>query len=122
MLPDIENDRPIELSIVMPCLNEAETIGACIAKAQRFLSATGIAGEIIVADNGSADESRAIARSFGVRVVAVETKGYGSALGGGIAAARGTFIVMGDADDSYDFSNLSPFIEKLREEIGRAHV
>jgi glycosyltransferase involved in cell wall biosynthesis len=105
---------PIELSIVMPCLNEEETIGTCIGKALRFLSSAGIAGEVVVADNGSTDRSAAIARSLGARVVAVAEKGYGAALLGGIGAARGVFVIMGDADDSYDFSNLSPFVEKLR--------
>jgi glycosyltransferase involved in cell wall biosynthesis len=105
---------PPELSIVMPCLDEAETIGACIAKARRFLATSGVDGEIIVADNGSVDGSQAIAEREGARVVAVAERGYGSALQGGIAAARGRFIVMGDADDSYDFSAIAGFVEKLR--------
>ena len=104
----------IELSIVMPCLDEAETIGACIAKARRFLETSGIAGEIVVADNGSGDGSRAIAEREGARVVDVPERGYGSALQGGIAAARGRYVIMGDADDSYDFSALAAFVEKLR--------
>ena len=112
---DGEDDRPIELSIVMPCLNEAETIQMCIAKAQGFLTASGIVGEIVIVDNGSTDDSPGLARALGARVVPVDAKGYGAALSGGIVAARGPFIVMGDADDSYDFSNLSPFVEKLRE-------
>jgi glycosyltransferase involved in cell wall biosynthesis len=103
-----------ELSIVMPCLDEAETIGTCIAKARRFLDASGVDGEIVVADNGSRDGSQAIAVREGARVVAVTDRGYGSALQGGISAARGRFIVMGDADDSYDFSAIGGFIEKLR--------
>lgn len=107
--------RPVELSIVMPCLDEAATVATCIRKAQRYLTESGIDGEVVIADNGSTDDSPAIARSLGARVVNVETKGYGSALSGGIAAARGRFIIMGDADDSYDFSNLSPFVAKLRE-------
>lgn len=110
-----EDGRDIELSIVMPCLNEAETLGACITKANRYLAESGIAGEVVIADNGSTDDSPAIARSLGARVVVVETKGYGIALTGGIAAARGTFVIMGDSDDSYDFSNLSLFVEKLRD-------
>ena len=105
---------PFELSILMPCLNEAETLAVCIEKAQRSLRECDIAGEIIVADNGSTDGSQSIAASKGARVVHVQTKGYGSALMGGIAAARGTYIIMGDADDSYDFASLGPFIEQLR--------
>jgi glycosyltransferase involved in cell wall biosynthesis len=104
----------VELSVVMPCLNEAETLAICIEKARISLEREGVAGEIIIADNGSTDGSQAIAESAGARVVAVEAKGYGSALMGGIAAARGQYIIMGDADDSYDFANLGPFIEKLR--------
>jgi glycosyltransferase involved in cell wall biosynthesis len=111
--PDKESE--LELSIVMPCLNEAETLGACIEKAQRSLQALGVAGEIIVADNGSSDDSAEIAARLGARVVQVAVKGYGSALMGGIAAARGKYVIMGDADDSYDFTNLEPFLEKLRE-------
>ena len=110
-----EDDRTVELSIVMPCLNEAETIATCIRKAQGFLNANGIAGEVVIADNGSTDGSQSIARSLGARVADIPTKGYGSALSGGIAAARGAYVVMGDADDSYDFSNLMPFLVKLRE-------
>ena len=105
---------PLELSIVMPCLNEAETLAVCIEKARRSLRECDIAGEIIVADNGSTDGSQSIAASKGARVLHVQTKGYGSALMGGIAAARGTYIIMGDADDSYDFASLGPFIEQLR--------
>jgi glycosyltransferase involved in cell wall biosynthesis len=99
----------------MPCLNEAETVGRCIEKAQRSLADLGISGEIIVADNGSSDGSVAIAESMGARVVHVEAKGYGNALLSGIANSRGRFVIMGDADDSYDFGNLEPFIKKLRE-------
>ena len=105
----------IELSVVMPCLNEAETLEVCIKKAQAFLSSHGVAGEVIIADNGSTDGSIKIAESNGARVIHVEKKGYGNALKGGIDAAKGKFIIMGDADDSYDFSNLMPFITKLRE-------
>jgi glycosyltransferase involved in cell wall biosynthesis len=104
-----------EVSIVMPCLNEAETLAVCIEKAQRSLQECGVEGEIIIADNGSTDGSQEIATSLGARVMHVAAKGYGSALMGGIAAARGRYIIMGDADDSYDFANLGPFIEKLRE-------
>jgi glycosyltransferase involved in cell wall biosynthesis len=104
-----------EVSVVMPCLNEAETIGRCIEKAARVLREHGIAGEIIVADNGSSDGSQAIARRLGATIVDVETKGYGSALMGGITAARGRFVVMGDADGSYDFLELPKFVERLRQ-------
>jgi len=99
----------------MPCLNEADTLESCIEKAQRALRENNIEGEIIVADNGSADGSQAIATRMGARVVHVEAKGYGNALMGGIAAARGRFIIMGDADDSYDFGELPKFVEKLGE-------
>lgn len=104
----------IELSIVMPCLNEAATLGVCIEKAQRWLCQSGVAGEVIIADNGSSDGSPQIAGRLGARVVPVPERGYGSALMGGIAAARGRYIVMGDADDSYDFSDLGPFLAELR--------
>lgn len=104
----------IELSIVMPCLNEAETLEICIRKARGFLESKKVLGEVIVADNGSTDDSRKIAIASGARLVDVEKKGYGSALMGGIEAARGKYIIMGDADDSYDFSRLTPFLEKLR--------
>ena len=106
---------PLELSVVIPCLNEAETIGVCVEKAVRTLREHGIRGEVIVADNGSTDGSRELATSLGARVVPVPQRGYGSALMGGIAAARGTYIVMGDADDSYDFTELPRFVTKLRE-------
>ena len=102
------------LSIVMPCLNEAETLATCIDKARGFLDRHGIAGEIVIADNGSTDGSQEIAVSRGARVVNVPSKGYGSALMGGIAAARGRYVIMGDADDSYDFTDLMPFVERLR--------
>jgi glycosyltransferase involved in cell wall biosynthesis len=105
----------LELSVIIPCLNEADTLEPCIRKAQRALDEHKIAGEIIVADNGSTDGSQAIAARMGVRVIHVEAKGYGSALMGGIAAARGKFIIMGDADDSYDFLEIPRFVEKLRQ-------
>jgi glycosyltransferase involved in cell wall biosynthesis len=104
-----------ELSIVMPCLNEAETLESCIRKALAFLEKHAIDGEVVIADNGSKDGSQALAARCGARVVNVPAKGYGSALLGGIRAARGRYIIMGDADDSYDFVNLMPFVEKLRE-------
>lgn len=104
-----------ELSIVMPCLNEAETLAICIQKAQRFLAENQVAGEIIIADNGSTDGSQAIAQAEGARLVPVTEKGYGSALMGGITAAHGQYVIMGDADDSYDFSALGGYLEKLRQ-------
>ncbi len=98
----------------MPCLNEAETLASCIRKAQGSLERLGIAGEVVVADNGSSDGSQAIARALGARVVDVAEKGYGSALRAGIEAARGRYVIMGDADDSYDFAALDGFVAKLR--------
>lgn len=98
----------------MPCLNEAETLAACIRKAQASLLSLGIPGEVLIADNGSQDGSQEIAEKLGARVVPVAEKGYGQALRGGVAAARGRWIIMGDADDSYDFSSLGPFVEKLQ--------
>lgn len=103
-----------ELSILMPCLNEAETLGTCIKKAQKALEDLNVNGEVVIADNGSTDGSPEIAAALGARVIHVAEKGYGSALLGGIKAARGKYIIMGDADDSYDFTNLGPFLEKLR--------
>jgi glycosyltransferase involved in cell wall biosynthesis len=105
----------VEVSVVMPCLNEAETLGICVEKAQRALRDHRIAGEVIVADNGSTDGSQAIAERLGARVVDVRDRGYGNALMGGIQHARGRFIIMGDADDSYDFLEIPRFVEKLRE-------
>lgn len=105
----------LELSIVMPCLNEAETLATCISKARDYLERHKIAGEVLIADNGSSDGSQEIATNSGARVVPIPERGYGSALRGGIAAAKGQYIIMGDADDSYDFTNLSPFLEKLRQ-------
>jgi glycosyltransferase involved in cell wall biosynthesis len=105
----------LELSIVMPCLNEAKTVGVCVAKALSYLRQHEIDGEVIVADNGSTDGSPGIAGSLGARVVPVAARGYGNALRAGIAAARGGFVIMGDSDDSYDFSALQPFVEKLRD-------
>src|SRR6202171_2077650 len=112
-----ERTKPstVEVSIVMPCLNEAETLATCIQKAQQAVDKLGLAAEIIVADNGSTDGSQVIARELGARVVAVPRKGYGSALIGGIDAAHGEFVIMGDADDSYDFTAIEPLISKLRE-------
>ncbi|HTD24386.1 MAG TPA: glycosyltransferase family 2 protein [Terriglobales bacterium] len=104
----------LEVSVVMPCLNEAETLAICIKKAADALRQANIAGEIIVADNGSSDGSQEIAKQAGARVIHVEAKGYGNALRRGIAAARGRFIVMADSDDSYDFGHTPMFVEKLR--------
>jgi glycosyltransferase involved in cell wall biosynthesis len=104
-----------ELTIIMPCLNEAETLALCIDKASRYLANSGVSGEIVIADNGSTDGSQDIARRHGARVVDVPRRGYGAALQAGIAAARGRYIIMGDSDDSYDFLNLQPFVDKLRD-------
>jgi glycosyltransferase involved in cell wall biosynthesis len=110
-----ENSGGVELSVVIPCLNEAATVGVCVKKAIDALERHAIRGEVIVADNGSTDGSQQIARDFGARVLPVERRGYGSALQSGIAAARGRFVLMGDADDTYDFSQLDEFVRILRE-------
>jgi glycosyltransferase involved in cell wall biosynthesis len=110
----VETESSIEVSVVMPCLDEADTLQECIAKAQRAFYEHDIQGEIIVADNGSTDGSPAIANCMGARLVRVEEKGYGNALMGGIKASRGKFVIMGDADNSYDFGDLFKFVEKLR--------
>jgi glycosyltransferase involved in cell wall biosynthesis len=107
-------DADLDLTILMPCLNEAETVAVCVAKACRFLGGAKIAGEVLVADNGSTDGSQALATGVGARVVAVAERGYGAALLGGIAEARGRYVIMGDADDSYDFAKLDLFVERLR--------
>ena len=99
----------------MPCLNEAETLARCIESARAGIERSGVRGEIIIADNGSTDESPAIARKLGARVVPVREKGYGSALRGGVRAALGKWILMGDADDSYDFSEADRFVKKFQE-------
>lgn len=104
-----------ELSVVMPCLDEADTLATCIEKARRAMDEAGIDGEIVIADNGSTDGSLEIARRLGARVVPVAERGYGSALMGGIAAARGRYVLMGDADDSYDFLEIPRFVARLRE-------
>jgi len=110
----LSRTTPIELSIVMPCLDEAETLGICIDKAKSFLWRTGIAGEVVIADNGSTDGSQAIARAHEARVVDVDRRGYGAALLAGIRASRGRFVIMGDGDNSYDFANLDLFVDRLR--------
>jgi glycosyltransferase involved in cell wall biosynthesis len=111
---DSNASRAVELSILMPCLDEFETITTCIGKAWDFLNRTGIDGEVVVADNGSTDGSAELALAAGARVVRIADKGYGSALIGGIRAARGRFVIMADADDSYDFAHLDAFVECLR--------
>ena len=105
----------VELTILMPCLNEAETLATCIQKALGYLARSGVVGEVLIADNGSSDGSQEIARGLGARVIDVPEKGYGAALIAGIAGARGRYVIMGDSDDSYDFSALDPFITKLRD-------
>lgn len=111
MTPD---PAQIELTILMPCLNEAETIETVVRKAMGYLASSGIVGEVLIADNGSTDGSQALATALGARVIAVPVRGYGAALIAGIDAALGRYIIMGDADDSYDFTALDPFVEKLR--------
>ncbi|MDL4815644.1 glycosyltransferase family 2 protein [Actinomadura opuntiae] len=105
----------MELSVVMPCLNEAETVETCVRKTIGFFEDSGIDGEVVIADNGSTDGSQQLARDAGARVVPVIDKGYGNALMGGIRAARGKYVAMGDADDSYDFTTLGPFLDELRD-------
>ncbi|MFI0410142.1 glycosyltransferase [Actinomadura sp. 3N508] len=105
----------MELSVVMPCLNEAETVETCVRKTIGFFEDNGIDGEVVIADNGSTDGSQQLARDAGARVVPVVDKGYGNALMGGIRAARGRYVAMGDADDSYDFTTLGPFLDELRD-------
>ena len=105
----------LEITIVMPCLNEADTLATCIGKARRALADLKIDGEVLIADNGSTDGSQIIAAAAGARVVAITSRGYGNALMGGITAARGKYVIMGDADDSYDFLEIGKFVEKLRQ-------
>ncbi len=113
-LPRAKRQRACELTVLMPCLDEAETVGVCVRKALDYLRRRGIDGEVLVADNGSTDGSQEIAQAAGARVVPVVERGYGAALAGGIARARGRHVIMGDADESYDFGNLDPFVERLR--------
>jgi hypothetical protein len=111
----LQDSSPVELTVVMPCLNEADTLAVCVRKALAAMKGAGIAGEVIVADNGSTDGSQEIAAAEGACVVPVVDRGYGAALMGGIEAARGRFIVMGDADDSYDFGEVPTLVARLRE-------
>jgi glycosyltransferase involved in cell wall biosynthesis len=113
-MPRSEAAETPEVTVLMPCLNEAETLAGCIAAARAGLAAAGVEGEILIADNGSTDGSQEIATKLGACVVPVPARGYGNALRGGMTAARGRFLIMGDADMSYDFSKIAPFIEKLR--------
>jgi hypothetical protein len=113
--PVERSEGGLELTILMPCLNEAETLAVCIDKARGFLERSGVKGEVLIADNGSTDGSQAIAEAHGARVIPVPERGYGAALIGGTAAARGKYVIMGDADDSYDFENLDAMVAKLRD-------
>ena len=113
LMPQAERTA-FELSILMPCLNEARTLPSCIAKAQAFLARSSLVGEVLIADNGSSDGSQALALVCGARVVAVPTRGYGAALIAGICEARGRFVIIGDSDDSYDFGELDEFVDQLR--------
>jgi len=110
-----EHKNPLTLSVVMPCLNESLTLGTCVEKAVSTMNRLKISGEVIVADNGSTDESQVIATRLGARVVQIASRGYGSALRGGISAARGEYVIMGDSDDSYDFTQIGDFVNKLDE-------
>jgi glycosyltransferase involved in cell wall biosynthesis len=110
----VAGSAPVELTVVMPCLNEAETLAVCVDKALAALAANGISGEVVVADNGSTDGSQAIAAEHGARVVPVPVRGYGAALNAGILAARGKYVLMGDADDSYEFAHIPRFLTALR--------
>jgi glycosyltransferase involved in cell wall biosynthesis len=111
----LESARPVEVSVVIPCLNEANSLAFCVDKAMKAFAGAGLSGEVVVADNGSTDGSIRIAEEHGARVIHVTERGYGAALRAGIAGARGPFVIMGDADDSYDFTDVPRFVEKLRE-------
>src|SRR5271169_3009219 len=113
---DVTGDAPpADVSVVIPCLNEANSLSFCVEKAMKSFQAAGLRGEVVVADNGSTDGSIEIAEKLGARVIRVEQRGYGSALRAGIAASRGAFIIMGDADDSYDFGEVPRFVEMWRQ-------
>src|SRR3954469_7520652 len=114
LLVDGEGAAPVELTVVLPCLNEAETLATCIRKAKASIASLGVVGEVVVADNGSTDGSQEIARAEGARIVDVPVRGYGAALNAGFLAARGTFVIMADADDSYALDDLGPFVDALR--------
>lgn len=115
LVQEAQQEDELELSIVMPCLNEADTLGTCIEKCNRIIAEHNLRAEVVIADNGSTDGSLEIARSLGARIVHVQARGYGSALRGGIANARGRYVIMGDADDSYDFLEIPKFLEQLRK-------
>lgn len=115
LTPSLPDTGPVEVSVVMPCLNEADTVGSCIARAREAIASAGLRGEIVVADNGSTDGSIEIAKGHGVRVIAVSERGYGAALMGGIYAARGEIVIMGDADASYDFAEIPRFVAEIRK-------
>jgi glycosyltransferase involved in cell wall biosynthesis len=110
----MDKENSIELSIVMPCLNEAETLAICITKANTWLKNNNVKGEVVIGDNGSTDGSQEIAKNLGARVIDIPRKGYGSALMGAIEASYGKYVIMGDSDDSYDFGNLTLFVQELR--------
>jgi glycosyltransferase involved in cell wall biosynthesis len=112
--PECSQSQQLELTVLMPCLNEAETVGTCVQKAWEYIRSAGVRGEVLVADNGSTDGSAEIARDAGARVIHIAPKGYGNALYGGIEASLGRFVIMADADASYDFSQLDGFLEALR--------
>jgi len=112
--PRSDNDSELELTVVLPCLDEAETVEVCVRKALTSMRELGVSGEVILADNGSTDGSQDLARAAGARVVDVPTRGYGAAIRGGVAAARGRYVLMADADDSYALDDLGPFVEALR--------
>src|SRR5262249_12336574 len=107
-------DAPIELSVVLPCLDEADTVATCVGKALKWMHEAGVSSEVVVADNGSTDGSAELALAAGARVIGVRRKGYGNALNAGIRAARGEFVVMADSDDSYELDNLTAFLDALR--------
>ena len=112
----LNDGQEIEVSVVMPCLNEGESVGVCVAKAYKSLESLGLKCEIIVVDNGSTDNSKEIAQENGAIVVEQPLKGYGNAYLKGFEAARGKYIIMGDSDDTYDFTNLKPWVDALKEE------